>query len=244
MRTYPGLCILAVLATSYVGCSSSVTLNPTHATISKPNKLKVFALVYIPSELCTRQIVTHPQASCLAFTSTIDAGSGYMSAIRSGLEGAMDSVEIMDTLPTPEMARLKHADMVIAVSLQNEEASIRVSLPQSSAAADPSYDIGLHDGHVTIKETKPPSGGSGLVMIQTRFQCSIGLDFAGRDGQALYSCSVNGNGSAGKMSYCPYIADALSESVTSALQQIANHAGDSFCNAAQLRDYEKGIGNK
>lgn len=189
---------LAFFLLLLVGCSSTAMLNKIQTSTTYSNKLPLKAAVYIPLELSDRELVATPSTmACGAWQAKIDAGGGYSTSIISGLSSAIKVVDVIKFAPTPEFARKEGYDLLITVSLGNENLSI------------------------TVNE------GFWASTINTQFQVSFTLSFVDNQGNSLYSYTANGSGFNNISGTCSDIAQSAKVSMEAALRQIADYIAQS-----------------
>ena len=160
MKVFVNLCLIAICATSLIiaGCSATASLNKIQTSNNYTNKLPLKAAVYIPSELSNREVITSPStATCSVWKAKVNSGNGYYTAIESGLSAAIQVVNVVNTAPSPELAKTGGYDLLVTVNLANENSSVAVN----------------------------PSVFSST--INSQFQVSFSLIFSDRNGQSLYS---------------------------------------------------------
>lgn len=201
-----------VLILSLTGCMSNATLGTVQTSNTYTNKIQLKALVYIPGDIQNRTLSCSPSTyMCSAWKAVVVAGPGYKSAILSGLSAALESVQVVKTVPTPEMARQQKADLLVTVVLGNENANITVN-----------------EGFWTSS-------------INTQFQASVTVNFMNNEGQSLYNYTANGSGFGNRSGDCGNIAPALKTSMEDAMKQIADYIAQSTFGSSLIRDHEKAV---
>jgi len=202
--------LIAACTLWLAGCASTATLDQTQTSNTYTNKLRLKTAVYIPSALSNREIQVSPSTNnCSMWHAKINSGNGYRSAIESGLSSAVISTDVVDFVPSPELAKSGNYDLLVTVSLSNENASVSVN-----------------NGFLSNT-------------INSQFQVSFSLTFADRNGQSLYAYTANGSGFANVNGSCGDIADAAKQSMQTALKQVADYISQSTYGSAQLSDYAK-----
>lgn len=204
------IALLLVTAGILTGCTSSAKLNQVQTSNNYPNKLKLKALVHMPADLSGKQLVVTPSTSeCAGFKAEIDAGYGYLSSIENGLRAAIETVEMVQTVPSPEEATRRGADLIITVNLQNESAGLSMASSMFSAT------------------------------LNSQFQISFNLQYMDAGAQSLYSYTANGTGFYNLSGVCADMAKSMQISMEIALKQVADNVSQSTYGAAQIREFEK-----
>jgi hypothetical protein len=201
--------LLLILPLVLIGCTSSAKVNQIQTSNNYPNKLKLSALVYIPTELSARTLKVSPSGGCAGFSGSVDVSNGYQTAIKNGLMAALDKIEIVNSPPNPVMASDKHADILITCALSNENSSMNVNTSGFSTT------------------------------INSQYQVSMNMQFMDRNGTSLYSYTANGSGFGNVDGNCSDIADAMQRSIEIGLRQVADYIAQSTYGAAQIKEYEK-----
>jgi Tfp pilus assembly protein PilX len=202
--------VLFSCAIIMIGCTSSATLSRTQTSNTYTNKLGLKAAVYLPPDFTDREIVVSPSTqTCSMWKAKINSGNGYYTAIESGLSAALQSVDVVKIVPTPEMAKTGNYDLLVTVNLSNENASVSVN-----------------EGFLTNT-------------LNSQFQVSFSLTFADKNGQSLYSYTANGSGFNNVSGSCSDIAESAKKSMETALKQVADYVSQSTYGSAQLSEYAK-----
>lgn len=201
---------LFTLSMMVMGCSSTAELSTIQTSNTYANKLPLKAAVYIPSELTNREVLTSPTTfTCNAWKAKVNSGNGYYTAIQSGLSSALQTVDIINTTPTPQLAETGGYDLLISVALSNENSTVTVT-----------------EGFLTST-------------INSQFQVSFTLTFADSQGRSLYSYTANGSGFNNISGDCSDIAKSAKMSMESALKQVADYIAQSTYSSARLSEYAK-----
>ena len=201
------LLLFAVITT---GCSSTATLSKTQTSNTYTNKLPLRGAVYLPSEFSNREVVVSPTTqTCGLWKAKINIGNGYYTAIESGLSAALQNVDVVKVVPTPEMAATANYDLLVTVNLSNENSSVTAN-----------------EGFLTSS-------------INSQFQVSFSLSFADRAGKSLYTYTANGSGFNNVSGSCSDIAESAKKSMETALEQVADYISQSTYGSAQLAEYAK-----
>ncbi len=201
---------LLAFAVITTGCSSTATLSKTQTSNTYTNKLALKTAVYLPPELSNREIVVSPSTqTCSMWKAKINSGNGYYTAIESGLSAALQSVDVVKVVPTPEMATTGNYDLLVTVNLSNENSSVTAN-----------------EGFLTNT-------------INSQFQVSFSLSFADKAGQSLYSYTANGSGFNNVSGSCSDIAESAKRSMETALKQVADYVSQSTYGSAQIAEYAK-----
>jgi hypothetical protein len=202
--------IIVASACIITGCTSSATLSKTQTSNTYTNKLALKAAVYLPPEFSDREIVVSPSTqTCGMWKAKVNSGNGYYTAIESGFSAALQAVDIVKTVPSPEMAATGKYDLLITVNLSNENASVTAN-----------------EGFLSNT-------------LNSQFQVSFSLTFADKDGQSLYSYTANGSGFNNVSGSCSDIAESAKKSMETALKQVADYISQSTYGSAQLAEYAK-----
>ena len=125
------------------------------------------------------------------------------------LSAAIQVVNVVNTAPSPELAKTGGYDLLVTVNLANENSSVAVN----------------------------PSVFSST--INSQFQVSFSLIFSDRNGQSLYLYTANGSGFNNVSGDCSDIAESARMSMETALKQVADYISQSTYGSAQLSDYAK-----
>ena len=192
------------------GCSSTAALSMIQTSNTYANKLPLKAAVYIPPELSNREVLTSPTTFvCSAWKAKVNSGNGYYTAIESGLSAALQTVDVIKTAPTPELAKTGGYNLLVSVALSNENSSVTVN-----------------EGFLTNT-------------INSQFQVSFTLTFSDSLGRSLYSYTANGSGFNNISGDCSDIAKCAKAAMETALKQVADYIAQSTYGSAQLSDYAK-----
>lgn len=203
-------CAMAIASFAISSCSSTATLSRTQTSNTYANKLALKAAVYIPPDLANREIVVSPSTQvCGLWKANVNSGNGYSSAIESGLSAALQAVDVVKVVPSPELAAPGTYDLLITVNLANENSSVTATESFFSTT------------------------------INSQFQVSFSLSFADSTGQSLYSYTANGSGFNNVSGGCSDIAESAKRSMETALRQVADYISQSTYGSAQLAEYAR-----
>lgn len=192
------------------GCSSSATLSKIQTSNTYTNRLPLKAAVHVPPDLSNREIEISPSTwTCSAWKAKINSGNGYRTAIESGLSAALQTVDALNTAPSPEIARDHGYDLLVTVNLSNENSAVTVSEGFFSST------------------------------INSQFQVSFSLSFADRDGQSLFSYTANGSGFNNVSGDCSDMAESAKRSMETALRQVADYISQSTFGSVQLSEFAR-----
>jgi hypothetical protein len=212
MTKYILVSLAAIIALTSLGCSSSATLGNIQPTNTYPNKLHLRAAVVLSPQLMNHAFQSSVSgSSCGAWTAKIDAGNAYLTAIRNGLESALERVVILgNTLPSEESSKMY--DLTVNVDLANESSSIQASTGFFTTPINAQFQTSLN---LTFSDNK----GKQFYMYTA-------------NGTSFFTDNVGS---------CNGIADVLKMAAEKALRQATDYISQSTFSAEQLNSYAKTI---
>jgi hypothetical protein len=210
----PIFAILVFLPLLFVGCTSVATINKIQTSNIYANKLKLKALVYLQDDLTNRVVPVRSSTNiCAAYNGEINAGSGYRSALESGLMASFYEVEFVQHPISPELLKQRNADVAIVVTMQNENLALTCTEVMGFFASG--------------------------IRQNAQFQVAFGMTFSDINGNIIYSFTANGSSFDTKDVSCTEIAATMATTMEKGLKQVADNISQLVYGNSELKELSK-----
>lgn len=190
------------------GCSASASLGGIQTSNNYANKLALDVGLYVPSEIKDRMTTVGTSTFvCSAWKAQIESGSGFNTALISGISSCVENLDVSNSPINPEMAKRKGYDLYVLPQIVNENASVSV---QESFLSN---------------------------TINSKYQVSMNIKVFDVNGNTVYTYTANGSGFNNGSGSCSDIADIMKLSMETSLRQVADNISQSLYGAAQINNF-------
>jgi|AntRauTorckE6833_2_1112554.scaffolds.fasta_scaffold05360_3 hypothetical protein len=191
---------------SIAACSSTAKLSSEsiHTSTKFQNKLPLKTAVYIPNELTNKKIKVTAASECNVWWKDPKVSIGN-SYITAINNGLSSAIQSVNILKSP---------------------------PSETANMD-KYDLLIAVEMLDENASISHNTGAFKTSLNSQFEVSFTLTFK-KDGQTLYSSTVNGSAFNKLREGCSKMAESIKNSIGSALVQLTNNIAQTTHNSSQL----------